>query len=735
MEIRLHGRGGQGGVTCAKILAAFYARMGKSVQAFGDYAGERSGAPLRAYTRVSDQPVINRNKVYRPDHLLVLDPSLLTDDTVAGLAAGGTLVVNSPEPPQAFDQRFPGFRVATVDATRIARQHGIGTRSVVIVNTAIAGAFVKALGLPLNLLEEVYGALGFGASNVEAARQAYESVQVGQSGTGRAAASAGALATGKAVVDLVTHTEGPETGLRTGSWRTRMPRYLTGTAPCVAGCPAGNDVVGFVQALYRDDLQQAATILAKSSPLPGVCGRVCPGFCMDACNRRHHDGAVNIRGLERWVADHAPAIEVQQLEPSQVKRFAIVGSGPAGLGAAYHLAVLGHQATLFEAETTLGGVLRTGIPTYRLPRAVLDREIERILALGVQVECGQFLAPKRLAGLAREFDAVIVALGLQRLRGLDVQGAELSGVEQGIHFLMRANREQNARLSGHVVVLGGGNTALDCARTALRNGADKVTIAYRRTRAEMPAIHEEVDEAIEEGVALLVQRSPAAFHGQGAVQAIELAEVEMGPPDESGRRRPVVTSRTERLQCDAVLLALGQSADWSQLPEGWEHKEGRMWEGDQALHVFAAGDLATGEGTVTHAIGDGRRAACRALSALGQEAQPFMRPSMSEAVTEDKVRPVHFDRREMAPILSEAPSARIGDFREVNQGLASREEAARCFSCGLCTECDTCLVFCPEGIIRRGSNGNGYQVDLDYCKGCGLCVAECPRGAMEMITP
>jgi 2-oxoacid:acceptor oxidoreductase gamma subunit (pyruvate/2-ketoisovalerate family) len=776
MEIRLHGRGGQGGVTCAKIIAAVYARLGKSVQTFGDYAGERSGAPVRAYTRVADETIANRNKVYRPDHLLVLDETLLGDDTVAGLAPGGTLVINSPDPPEKFAQRYGRFRIATVDATAMARRHKIGTRSLVIVNTTIAGAFVRAMDLPLDALTETYRRLGF-FSNFEAAREAFDAVRVREAdptergarnaptaeataggaepGAPRRSRGGGGSATGPAEVDagkprpdplaelpplvpvetIVDHHESPPMLLKTGNWRSQTPRYAKHLAPCSAFCPAGNDVVGFVQALAREGEKAAAAVLGRTTALSAVCGRVCPAPCMAGCNRAEYDGAVNIRALERWIADHHPVAESAIETTPDPRRIAIVGSGPAGLSAAYTLARKGHKVTVYEGERELGGVLRTGIPTYRLPRDVLDREIDAILRLGVEAKTGEFLDPSRIEQISRRYDAVVLAAGLQKLRGVDGGAAGMAspaGVEQGIRFLHRVNLDGQSKLAGTIVVLGGGNTAMDCARSALRLGATKVIVAYRRTRAEMPAIAEEIDEAIHEGVEMLYLRTPVGFRGGDRVEAVQLAEIELGQPDESGRRRPVVTDRRVELPCDGVLLALGQSSDLSLLPAGWELKDGRLHALGRPTHVFAAGDFATGDGTVAHAIGDGRRAADRALAALGYDVEVFARPDRAAAVPLTDIRIDHFARAHPAREFAMPLGARAHQFDEVNRGLASALESHRCFSCGDCTFCDTCLVYCPEGIIHR--TATGYEIDYTYCKGCGICVTECPRSAMEMTS-
>ncbi len=786
IEIRVHGRGGQGGVTAAKILAAIHAHLGRSVQAFGDYGGERSGAPIRAYLRASRAPITSRNKVYAPDHLIVLDPSLLDAGTLSGLKGGGTLLLNTSEPIDAFNGRFDAFRLAVIDATAIARARGIGSRAVVIVNTTIAGAFARIFDLPFAALEHAYQHLGL-ARDLPAAREAFERVQVRETAEAMAPGARLGLPPLPDVMPLVEHTESPAVTLKTGSWRTQTPRYADGLAPCSASCPAGNDVVGFVQALDKHGVEAAAEILAKTTPLPSVCGRVCPAPCMDGCNRRELDGAVDIRALERWIGDHTEparpstalgmseqgtnAVSPEPARPSTAlgmseqgtkaispddahaeaahaeaahpersrgtsgpgasKSFAIVGGGPAGLSAAHALATLGHRATILEADRELGGVLRSGIPVYRLAREALDRDIGRLLARGVEARLGERISRERVADLARDFDGVILATGLERQRGLDVPGAKLSGITQGLTFLRQLAMGEKIALDGDVVVLGGGNTAIDCARSALRAGAARVTIAYRRGRDEMPAIKEEITEADNEGVELALLRAPVGFSGNGRVRAVRLAEVELGEPDQSGRRSPKVTERVDELACDVVLLALGQSADLSVLPERWTLRDGRCFDGEHATRVFAAGDVSTGEGTVTHAIGDGRRAAFRAMAACGLEVEIPPRLDVANAVPASAVRFGHYPGSSPAAHEHRVPSSLAGDFAEVDGGLASPAEASRCFSCGTCTECDTCLVYCPEGIIDR--RPGGYDIDLEQCKGCGICVAECPRKAMEMV--
>ncbi len=729
LEIRVHGRGGQGGVTCAKLLASIYGELGLRVQTFGDYGSERAGAPVRAFTRVDTAPITNRNKIYRPHHLLVLDAGLLGDDVLDGAPAGAVLLLNTTRDAAEFGDRFDGFRFATVDATGIARRHGIGTSALVIINTTLAGAYARLLDLPWDAVARAFAHQGL-EEDLAAAEEAHRAVAVRAPSPGRAPADRAPRGPSPRVLEIPEQVRDLPPQLRTGSWRTQEPRYRTHAAPCNASCPAGNDVVGFVPALKHGGVEAAARVLLRTQPLPSVCGRVCPAPCMTACNRDAYDGAVNVRGLERWIGDHLSGAP-ERLEPTgPARRVAVVGGGPAGLAAAFDLARAGHHVTLLEGGARLGGVLRTGIPSYRLPHEVLDRDLERILSLGVEARCGAFVDADGLRMLAAGHDAVILAAGLPRPAGLDVPGLELPGVMQGLRYLDLVKGGQPPRLGARVVVVGGGNTAVDCARTALRAGAAHVTLAYRRGRTEMPAIAAEIDEALGEGVELRTHRQPVRIIGGAAVAGVELAEVELGEPDASGRRRPLVTDRTSVVPCDAVLLALGQGADLSILPRGWSIRAGRVVDGEAPTTVWLAGDMVTSEGTVTHAVGHGRRVARAVLAALDGRAEP----PQPAPVPEDLVSPAHvrFSHFEPAPPARERHLAedRRRSFDEVNRGLQGPGEAARCFSCGHCTQCDTCLLYCPEGIIRR--DGPGYLIDGEQCKGCGICVAECPRRAMEM---
>ncbi|MHC4306699.1 MAG: 2-oxoacid:acceptor oxidoreductase family protein, partial [Planctomycetota bacterium] len=574
IEIRIHGRGGQGGVTLAKLIATVRYLQGDSVQAFGVYAAERSGAPLQAFCRYDTEPIVNRNMIYEPDHIIVLDPTLVGPGITMGLKANGWILINSNKPIEEFCEQFHGYQIATIDATSIARKNKLGTVSVPIVNTALVGAFGKLLDFTLDEVNAALEHLGFLGGNLAAAKEALETVH-----TADAVAEAEVKKPSiphNYIPGLVDGNTGELPRIHTGDWSTQMPHRVARRAvpPCNHVCPAGNDVQGFLEALAKDKVDEALEIILDTSPFPSVCGRVCPAPCMDMCNRIQLDGAVNVRELERYAGDHGTA-EVRRAEKRDQK-ISVIGSGPAGLSAAYQLGRLGYDVTIFEGGPEIGGLLRTGIPPYRLPRDVTDREIERILDLGVKVETNRRIDKQALLGIANDCDAVLVATGLQQLRDLNLGSSEDGTVMQGIDFLDLAN-EEKIRVDGEeIVVAGGGNTAFDAARSSLRLGAKSVRIVYRRTRDEMPAIKEEIEEAIEEGIKIdyLTQPLNISPSVKGSGYTLTCRPMELGEPDDSGRRRPVeVRGMDFDLHCDRVFLALGQSAELSIFPEGTEVHE------------------------------------------------------------------------------------------------------------------------------------------------------------------
>jgi 2-oxoacid:acceptor oxidoreductase gamma subunit (pyruvate/2-ketoisovalerate family) len=736
IEMTIYGRGGQGGVTLAKLIATAYFLRGKHAQAFGVYAAERSGAPIQAFIRIDDDEITNHNQISEPDHVIVIDRMLIAPRVLSGLKKDGWIILNAAEPPDAFVEMFAGRNVATLDATGIAVDNELGTRTVPIVNTTILGMVGKVLGLSLADVEAALEELKFGGGNVTAARQAFERVQAGQ--LPGEAAQAPEVARSDHVAGLFDDEVGSFPRIRTGTWASRKPERRESLSPCAHACPAGNDIQAFIQKITKHEYDAALEILLRTSPFPSVCGRVCPAPCMEACNRAQYDEPVDIRGLERYVGDHGRRLAFAK--PHRKERVAVVGSGPAGLAAAYHLVRLGYPVTLFEGGDELGGVMRTGIPTYRLPRETLDREISFIVRHGVDVRTNHFVDRAELLRLTKEHAAVFVATGLQELRSLNLGQLDRDYVMQGIDFLDRARNGHETCRQQRVVVVGGGNTAFDAARTAKRLGASSVQVVYRRTRAEMPAIAEEIDDGIEEGIQVSELVLPLRLRPSTNGAVMTCTRMKLGEPDESGRPRPIPETSEDAhfdIACDRVILALGQSRDLSVLPEGGEVREDGKLLGLTGAPVFAGGDFATNEGTVTAAIGSGHMAALHIHRTLTGE---DLFPPKPERIAEPELIHMHIFKHVPREKIAVVPAAmRRTNFAEVRLGLvdepgheAAVAEAERCFSCGVCNECNRCLEYCPEGVLLREQAGEGYRFDFDFCKGCGICASQCPRGVIYM---
>lgn len=734
IELRIHGRGGQGGVTLAKIIAQIQFLRGRSVQAFGLYAAERSGAPLQAFVRIDDKRITTRNLIYEPDHIIVLDPTLISPAILVGLKPGGWILINTTTPLDDMVKQFPGYRVATVDATEIARRHELGTRAVPIVNTTLAGSVAAVFEYPLSWVEDALTELGFSPNNMAAAREAFAATALGAPPTAKAEPVAPLRETGR-IPGLVDGNLGSLPPIHTGQWATQRPARHRFTPPCNHVCPAGNDVQGFLAHLAKDEVDAALATLYRTSPFPGVCGRVCPAPCIEACNRSSLDEPVNVRELERYAADHGN-LRLEKAPPRK-ENVSIVGSGPAGLSCAYHLALLGYRVDLYEAGEGLGGLLRTGIPPYRLPRDVLDREVQRILDLGVVAHLNTRITKRELLALTRRSSAVYVATGLQEVRSLNLGQIDRRVVQQGIDFLDRANRNEVRADGKRVVVAGGGNTAFDAARTALRLGAASVSIVYRRSREEMPAIKEEIEEAIEEGVRVDYQVTPIRLEPGNDAWRLRCVRTRLGEPDESGRRRPVTIEGSDfDLPCDLVILALGQSGDLSIFPEGTEVRDGKALLGLTSVPVFVGGDLHANEGTVTAAIGDGRKTARHIHQVLSGEClfdghlSGPPEPTEDTVVQPEDLRMHLFERSPQHHGRTISMALRRTSYAEIRAGLPDPAEAKRCLSCGVCNYCDRCRTYCPEGVVRRVDNR--YEFDYEYCKGCGLCSTECPRNVILM---
>jgi NADPH-dependent glutamate synthase beta subunit-like oxidoreductase len=545
---------------------------------------------------------------------------------------------------------------------------------------------------------------------------------------------------------------------RTGSWKYIRPVYQDSVAPCNAACPTGVDVEGCLELLRRGRTAEAVDLLLRENPMPAVTGRVCHHPCESGCNRASFDDAVAVHLVERHLGDHVLATRPEPFRRIHPERIAVVGSGPAGLACAYHLARLGYRVTVFEAAAEAGGMLRLGIPAYRLPRAVLDRQIAWLRECGVDILCNADLGADDVRALLDGFDAVFTAGGAHRGRPLGIAGEDGAGIRAGLDFLKAVNRGERPDVGRRVVVVGGGNTAMDCARAALRLGAD-VTVVYRRTRAEMPAIAAEIEEAQREGVAFEFLAAPRALHHvAGVLAGMECERMVLGEPDSSGRRRPVAApDGAFSVPADLVLTAIGEDADLDALPASAVHGGSVVVDALGATaqaRLWAGGDAAGIDRTVSSALGSGKAAAIGIDGALRardvpqhalrwaggcfsmtrwRDDDPVRRSAPVNRVAGfDALNTTHFQPapRQREPVNHMA----MPDFSEVNTGLSAGDalaEARRCFNCGVCNECELCLIFCADVAISR-SDAGGFLVDLDHCKGCGVCAYECPRGAIVM---
>jgi formate dehydrogenase beta subunit len=529
------------------------------------------------------------------------------------------------------------------------------------------------------------------------------------------------------VVDLVRQRG-------SGPVRSQRPTYVDLLPPCNEACPAGENIQAWLALAQAGKFKAAWESLIRDNPMPAVHGRVCYHPCETSCNRRDLDSTVSIHAVERFLGDQASAqgwaIPIDA--PPSGKRVLVVGAGPSGLSAAYHLTRLGHAVEIHEAGPLPGGMLHFGIPAYRLPREELMKEVQRIEAFGVKIVLNHKVEDLLAEQEAGGFDAAFVAIGAHLSKHVNIPARDAVKVLDAVSLLRDVDSGSAPLLGRRVVIYGGGNTAMDAARTVRRLGVEEPMIVYRRDRSHMPALGFEADEAIAEGVKIKWLTSISSIDGT------EL-KVEVMRIDENGRAQP--TGQFETLQADAVVLALGQDADsgfLAKTPGITVQADGTVVVGANMMTgrpgIFAGGDMVPSERSVTVATGHGKKAA--------RHIDAWLRGSAISRTEKHPViafaglnLPIYADA---APSLQRELSAatRVAGFDEVIDGLSESEalhEAKRCLSCGNCFECDNCFAACPEDAIRKLGPTKGYEIKLELCTGCMVCVEQCPCHAMEMI--
>jgi len=531
----------------------------------------------------------------------------------------------------------------------------------------------------------------------------------------------------------ITLDPGSSLANHTGSWRTSRPVYVDRLPPCNNACPAGEDIQGWLFHAEGGDYEKAWRALIENNPLPAVMGRVCYHPCESACNRAQIDAPVGINSVERFLGDEAirRGWKFDPPPAASGKRVLVVGAGPSGLSAAYHLRRLGHAATIHEAGPLAGGMMRFGIPKYRLPRAVLDAEVQRILDLGVTLELNRKVANIAESIKAGSFDAAFLAVGAHIGKRAYIPAGDATKIVDAVSVLSSMEGEDKPMLGRRVVVYGGGNTAIDVARTAKRLGATEAVIVYRRTREKMPAHDFEVEEALQEGV-MIKWLSTIKQAGEGSITLEKMALDDKGFPQPTGE--------FETLGADSVVLALGQDVDLSLLHgiAGLEIKDGTVQVAPNMMTghpgIFAGGDMVPSARTVTVAVGHGKKAA--------RHIDVWLRGTSYAPAPKHEL--ASFERLNTW-YYTDAPKTvrpqldiirRQSTFEEVQGGLDETNalyEARRCLSCGNCFECDNCYGVCPDNAVIKLGPGKRFQFNYDYCKGCGICVAECPCGAITMI--
>ncbi len=748
IEIIFHGTGGQGVVIAAKLLADAAAKSGHQAQSFAAYGGERRGGKVESFLRISEKGITVHSKVYEPDLVIIMNESLAQDPAlVSGIKEGGGILINSLEPPESFSSLGkPGIQ--TIDAYRIATENGVVLPSgLPVVNTTIMGAVAALVPqIEIEKLAEAIteGGIPFPEKNIEAAQEAYHKLKSQISG---------------ATFTEIKGEEAPRILIE------RYPVYLERMSPCEVNCPAGEPIRKAIFLIHGNQFEEALENIKMENPFPGICSRICFHPCEANCNRNEYDEGIAINALERAAFDYAKMDKVKEpiKKERAGKKVAIIGSGPAGMTCAYFLALLGHDVTVFEASPVLGGIPRVAIPEYRLPKEIVDAEIEAVIELGIDVRTNTKVGKDiSFSDIVTEYGACFIATGASKSTPLNILGEETKGVVSGLEFLKDVAFGKQTDIGTRVAVIGGGNTAIDSARTAKRLGAQEVTIIYRRSAEEIPAYRQEVEEAEKEGIKILYLTMPIQIHSdRQRVESLECAKTRLGRRDKDGRRQPQkIEGANFMVSVDTVIEAIGEMVEILFLPSTIE-RDGSLVKVDHLgrtsmAGIYAGGDATMARRSVVEAIGSGKRAALGIDVFLkggdewqivngvkkGKDGAISMGSHLAGDYAAKNGNPVLFtdlnvnyfveSPREQVSQLDRA--VRTSNFNEVNLGLsreAAMAEAKRCFQCGNCNLCENCYIFCPDVAITFDEKMSSFAIDRGVCKECGICITECPRNAVS----
>jgi NADPH-dependent glutamate synthase beta subunit-like oxidoreductase len=532
-------------------------------------------------------------------------------------------------------------------------------------------------------------------------------------------------------------------GTKTGRWGVMIPVFQEKMAPCRVGCPGAIQIPDFIQHVQADDIERAWRVILENNPLPRITGRVCYHPCENRCNRKDYDEYIAIQALERFVGDWAFEKGLSPLDgiAANGKRVAVVGAGPAGIGCAFYLARSGYRVSVFEARPEPGGLLRYGIPEYRLPKRILSQELEMIFGSGIEIKKGVAVG-KDISwdDLRADYQGIFLGVGAQVPIKLGLDGDTPPDVMDGVPFLQICENKTPFESGQRVLIIGGGNTALDVARTVLRRKGVPLVL-YRRTREEMPAFADEIREAEAEGIEIRYLVSPRIIIREaGRVKGLECIKNRMAPAGADDRRAFVPLEDSAFFEAgDLVVAALGQYADTTDLPPEVTVTDQTVVVADDhgcgPQGIYAGGDVTDMPRSVIHALASGKRAAL-ALDAYLRHADKCQ-PESHEAIPEVTIQQInlaYFEITSRQRPQTQPTGIRVSSFKEVTATLpagAAAREAARCFGCGNCNTCGNCYFFCPDFAVHRDSDTSKVFIDNDYCKGCCICVEECPRGVLS----